>query len=96
MFSRILEKQLFVFHECDALGAFEKNSFVRQRGSLRSRLFFGGGAEGNVHGACKATLRFISLHRLGISLFDAEFYALFNGVICKIDIVQFFKICPFF
>ncbi len=33
---------------------------------------------------------------LGFSLFDAEFYALFDGVIFKIDILQFFKICPFF
>ncbi len=33
---------------------------------------------------------------LGFSLFDAEFYALFDGVIFKIDILQFFKIqwCP--
>ncbi len=29
------------------------------------------------------------------SLFDAEFYALFDGVIVKIVILQFFKICPF-
>ncbi len=28
--------------------------------------------------------------------FDAEFYALFDGTIFKIDILQFFKICPFF
>ncbi len=32
---------------------------------------------------------------LGFSLFDAEFYALFDGVIFKIQILQFFKICPF-
>ncbi len=30
------------------------------------------------------------------SLFDAEFYALFDGVISKIDILQFSKIGPFF
>ncbi len=33
---------------------------------------------------------------MGFSLFDAEFYALFDGVILKIDVLQFFKICPFF
>ncbi len=33
---------------------------------------------------------------LRFSLFDAEFYALFDGVICKIDILHFFKIYPFF
>ncbi len=68
MFSRILEKQLFVFNECDALGAFEKNSFVRQRARQLafSAFFLGGGAEGNAHGACKATLRFISLHGLAL------------------------------
>ncbi len=33
---------------------------------------------------------------LGFRLFDAEFYALFDGVICKIDILHFFKIYPFF
>ncbi len=33
---------------------------------------------------------------MGFSLLDAEFYALFDGVIFKIDILQFFKICPFF
>ncbi len=47
-----------------------------------------------IHGACRATLGFISLH--GVSLFDAEGYALFDGVIFKIDILQFFKIYPFF
>ncbi len=26
-------------------------------------------------------------------LFDAEFYALFDGVMFKIDVLQFFKIC---
>ncbi len=30
------------------------------------------------------------------ALFDAEFYALFDGVIFKIDILEFFKICSFF
>ncbi len=29
-------------------------------------------------------------------LFDAEFSALFDGVIFKIDILQFFKLYPFF
>ncbi len=33
---------------------------------------------------------------LGFSLFDAEFYALFDGGIFKINILQFFKICHFF
>ncbi len=33
---------------------------------------------------------------LEFSLFDAEFYALFDGVIPKIDILQSFKICLFF
>ncbi len=33
---------------------------------------------------------------MGLSLFDAEFYAIFDGVIFKIEILQFFKICPFF
>ncbi len=33
---------------------------------------------------------------LGFSLFDAEFYALFDGVIFKIDILHFFNICPCF
>ncbi len=33
---------------------------------------------------------------VGFSLFDAEFFALFDGVIFKIDILQSFKICPFF
>ncbi len=33
---------------------------------------------------------------LGFSLFDAEFYALFHGVILKIHILLFFKIYPFF
>ncbi len=33
---------------------------------------------------------------LGFSLFDAEFNALFDGIIFKIDILQSFKICPFF
>ncbi len=28
--------------------------------------------------------------------FDAELYALFDGAIFKIDIMQFLKICPFF
>ncbi len=32
---------------------------------------------------------------LVFSLFDAEFYAPFDCVIFKIDILQFFKICPF-
>ncbi len=31
-----------------------------------------------------------------LSLFDAEFSALFDGVIFKVEILQFFKICPFF
>ncbi len=29
---------------------------------------------------------------LGFSLFDAEFYALFDGVLFKINVLQFFKI----
>ncbi len=33
---------------------------------------------------------------LGVSLFDAEFYDLFVEVICKIDILHFFKIYPLF
>ncbi len=33
---------------------------------------------------------------LGFSLIDAEFYAIVDGVIFKIDIWHFFKICPFF
>ncbi len=46
------------------------------------------------HGACKSTLKFISLHGLG--MFDVELYALVDGVIFKIDVLQFFKICLFF
>ncbi len=33
---------------------------------------------------------------LRFSLFDAEFYAVFDDIIFKINILQFFKICPFF
>ncbi len=33
---------------------------------------------------------------MGFSLLDAEFYALFDGVIFKIDILQFFYDMPFF
>ncbi len=46
------------------------------------------------HGACRTTLGFSALH--GFSLFDAEFYSLFDGVIFKIDILQIFKIRHFF
>ncbi len=33
---------------------------------------------------------------LEFSLFDAEFSALFDGVIFKIEILHFFKLYPFF
>ncbi len=33
---------------------------------------------------------------MGFGLFDAEFYIFFEGVMIKIVILQFFKICPFF
>ncbi len=32
---------------------------------------------------------------LGFSLIDSEYFARFDGVILKIDIMQFLKICPF-
>ncbi len=43
------------------------------------------------HGACRATLR----TDLGFSVFDAEFYALFDGVIFKIDVLHFLKYALF-
>ncbi len=79
----------------------KKRSFGRPKALMKVSTAFSSIIVNTIRGLQRTVLEerlYFPFHctDLGFSLFDAEFYVFFDGVIFKIDISQLFKICLFF